>query len=156
MALKVQIEKSKQVCQWKEYKDVEGNVLAEFQINGINNKAYLVAVERASNQINQKGFDVTAADASDKLYHELLMEAVACHLIKDWKGVTFDENGEVIEPPYSKEAAIKLLTSGDIGIYLWAFIKEQAVKIQEEANKVKLDTLGKSESSTSGKPSTES
>ncbi|MGZ2080097.1 hypothetical protein ACXP65_19400, partial [Acinetobacter baumannii] len=91
MALKVTIQTSKTVSKWREYTDTEGNVLAEFKIRGNGYKPYQVALERASNQINSKGFDVSKAGKDDKLYHELLLEAAACHLIEDWKGVVFEE-----------------------------------------------------------------
>jgi len=43
MALKAEIQKSKNVSLWKEYKDAEGNVLAEFKIRGEAYKPYRVA-----------------------------------------------------------------------------------------------------------------
>ncbi|MFX8059598.1 hypothetical protein ABTK63_19770, partial [Acinetobacter baumannii] len=45
----------------------------------------------------------------------------------------------------------KLLNLGDIGISIWLFIKEQAQKIQEDADKDKALILGKSSSSISTK-----
>ncbi len=121
MALKVSIQTSKTVSKWREYVDGDGNVLAEFKIRGIAYKPYQVALERANNQITSKGYDVSKASKDDKLYHELLLEAAACHLIEDWKGVVFEEKidgGEVVEtePEYSPENAVKLLNMGDIGI----------------------------------------
>ena len=59
MALKVAIQQSKEVTLWKEYKDSEGNVLAEFKIRGSDYKAYRVAIERAQNQLSSKGFDLS-------------------------------------------------------------------------------------------------
>ncbi|MGZ2080098.1 hypothetical protein ACXP65_19405, partial [Acinetobacter baumannii] len=91
MALKVSIQTSKTVSKWREYVDGDGNVLAEFKIRGIAYKPYQVALERANNQITSKGYDVSKASKDDKLYHELLLEAAACHLIEDWKGVVFEE-----------------------------------------------------------------
>ncbi|MFG4155344.1 hypothetical protein ACF0BB_19665, partial [Acinetobacter baumannii] len=49
---------------------------------------------------------------------------------------------------YTPENASKLLNLGDIGISIWLFIKEQAQKIQEEADQDKALILGKSSSST--------
>ncbi|MEG8988092.1 hypothetical protein VPJ55_19150, partial [Acinetobacter baumannii] len=49
------------------------------------------------------------------------------------------------------ENASKLLNLGDIGISIWLFIKEQAQKIQEDADKDKALILGKSSSSISTK-----
>ena len=83
MALKVAIQQSKDIAVWKEYKDADGNVLAEFKIHGDEYKPYRVALERAQNQVASKGYDVALAGSEDKLYHELLLEAAACHLIED-------------------------------------------------------------------------
>ena len=155
MALKVAIQKSKDVSLWKEYKDAEGNVLAEFKIRGDAYKPYRVALERAQNQVSSKGYNVSTAGAEDKLYHELLLEAAACHLIAEWKGVFFAEDGKEVETPYSPENATKLLNMGDIGVLIWAFVKTNAEKIQAEADQAKADALGKSSSSTDGTQETE-
>ncbi|MCZ3283941.1 hypothetical protein [Acinetobacter baumannii] len=161
MALKVTIQTSKTVSKWREYTDTEGNVLAEFKIRGNGYKPYQVALERASNQINSKGFDVSKAGKDDKLYHELLLEAAACHLIEDWKGVVFEEVTEnqeliVFEPEYSQENAIKLLNLGDLGVAIWLFVRQEAENIQKEADSYKDEVVGKSSSSTTGQSSTQS
>ncbi|MEG9592763.1 hypothetical protein V6W83_18785, partial [Acinetobacter baumannii] len=109
-------------------------------------------------QISSKGFDVAKATAEDKLFHELLLEAVACHLIEDWKGVVFVEegpNGEQLksEPAYNAENATKLLNMGDLGVSLWSFIRTESEKIQAEANQYRDDVVGKSSASTSGQSS---
>ncbi|MDQ1207278.1 hypothetical protein QE380_000201 [Acinetobacter baylyi] len=153
MALEVNIQRNKDVSLWREYKDEEGNVLAEFKIRGIGYKSYQVALERVSNQINSKGFDVALASKEDKLYHELLLEAAACHLIEDWKGVVFVEansDDELIktEPPYNAENATKLLNLGDLGISIWSFIRKESEKIQKEADAYKDEVVGKSQLST--------
>lgn len=153
MALEVNIQRNKDVSLWREYKDKEGNVLAEFKIRGIGYKPYQVALERANNQISAKGFDVAKATAEDKLFHELVLEAVASHLIEDWKGVIFvEENaeGELIktEPPFNAENAFKLLNMGDLGISLWSYIRTESEKIQAEANQYRDDVVGKSQTST--------
>lgn len=149
MALKVAIQKSKEVALWREYKDDDGKVLAEFKIRGDGYQPYKVAIERANNQIASKGFDVAGA-GDDKLFHELLIEAAACHLIADWKSIEFEEDGAIIEPTCSKETATKLLSMGDIGIAVWVFVKTQAQIIQQEADAQEVDVLGKSKSSTNG------
>lgn len=154
MSLIVGLNKSKQISKWCEYKDAEGNVLAEIKVRGISYKPYQVAVERAQNQISSKGFDVDTASANDKLFHELLLDAAACHLIEDWKGIAVpDENGEPKDFIYTTENAKKLLNEGDIGPVIWLFIKTNAEQIQREADEVKAETLGKSENSTSGQKS---
>ncbi|HIQ36215.1 MAG TPA: hypothetical protein EYH52_16600 [Acinetobacter venetianus] len=158
MALEVNIQTNKDVSLWREYKDAEGNILAEFKVRGIGFKPYQVALERANNQITSKGFDVKNASKEDKLYHELVLEAAACHLIEDWKGVVFvekDENGESIrtEPGYDSENAVKLLGMGDVGVSIWLFIKSEAEKIQLEADTYKVEVVGKSQPCTSGQSS---
>ena len=150
MTLVVEIEKSKETSLWKEYKDAEGNVLARFKIRGEAYKPYRVALERAQNQVASKGYVVSTASGEDKLYHELLLEAAACHLIEDWDGVSFRENGKETEQPCTPENATKLLNMGDVGVAIWAFVKSHAEQIQLEADAVKADTLGKSQSSTNG------
>lgn len=155
MALKVAIQQSKDIAVWKEYKDVDGNVLAEFKIRGDEYKPYRVALERAQNQIASKGYNVALVGSEDKLYHELLLEAAACHLIADWKGITFVEDGEEVEVGYSPENATKLLNMGDIGPIIWMFVKDHANKIQMDANKELADTMGKSSTSTTGTQETE-
>lgn len=154
MSLIVGLNKSKQISKWCEYKDSEGNILAEIKVRGISYKPYQVAVERAQNQISSKGFDVDTASANDKLFHELLLDAAACHLIEDWKGIAVpDENGEPKDFIYTTENAKKLLNEGDIGPVIWLFVKTNAEEIQREADEVKAETLGKSENSTSGQKS---
>ena len=150
MALKVAIQKSKEVALWKEYKDADGNVLAEFKIRGDGYKPFRVANERAQNQVASKGYNVSTASAEDKLYHELLLEAAACHLIADWKGVVFVEDGKEIEPPCTPENATKLFNMGDIGLAIWVFVKANAEKIQIDADTAQVETMGKSSSSISG------
>ncbi|WP_198077751.1 hypothetical protein [Acinetobacter calcoaceticus] len=158
MALEVNIQRNKDVSLWREYKDSEGNVLAEFKIRGIGYKPYQVALERANNQISAKGFDVAKATAEDKLFHELVLEAVASHLIEDWKGVVFVEEGsegELVktEPTFNGENAFKLLNMGDLGVSIWSFIRTESEKIQAEANQYRDDVVGKSQPSTNGQSS---
>lgn len=145
MTLSSTLKTPKHTSKWIEYKDAKGNVLAEFKIRGIKYQAYQSALARCSNQISSKGYDVAAASPKDKLYHELLLEAVACHLIEDWKGIEFNDLdiGKVYQPAYSPENATKLLNLGDIGIPLHYFIVEQAKEIQAEADAEYNDTLGK-------------
>ncbi|NAR50105.1 hypothetical protein GPS59_14245 [Acinetobacter haemolyticus] len=155
MSLKVSIQKNNVVSKWREYKDCEGNVLAEFKIRGEKYQPYQVALERANNQISSKGFDVSAASENDKLYHELLLEAAACHLIEDWKGIVFEELNEddqiiSYEPNYTPENATKILNMGDLGVAIWLFVKLEAEKMQKEVDDYKNGVLGKSSSSSSG------
>ncbi len=106
MALKVGIIKSSDVSKWCEYKGADGEVQAEFKVRGIAYKPFQVAIERAGNQISSKGYDVMVKDENAKLYHELLMDACAAHLIEDWKGVVFAEivDGKTVESekPYTQ------------------------------------------------------
>lgn len=152
MSLVAGINKSKQISKWCEYKDHEGNVLAEFKIRGAGYKSYVVAIERAHNQISSKGFNVDTATSEDKLLHELLFDAVAVHLIEDWKGVSFSEeiNGEIVEKEavFTTENAKKLLNMGDIGSIIWLFVKQESEKMQAESDRERLEILGKSANST--------
>ncbi|MBJ9739690.1 hypothetical protein I5523_08540 [Acinetobacter oleivorans] len=153
MALKVGIVRSSEVSKWCTFETAGGQ--AEFKIRGIGYKPFQVALEKAGNQITSKGYDVMVRDENSKLYHELLLDAAGAHLIEDWKGIVFAEvvDGETIESekPYTPENASKLLNLGDIGLLIWSFVKEQAQKIQEEADKDKATILGKSSNSTSTK-----
>lgn len=154
MSLIVGLNKSKQISKWCEYKDADGEVLAKIKVRGISYKPYQVAVERAQNQITQKGFDVDTASANDKLFHELLLDAAACHLIEDWDGIAVpDENGEPKDFIYTTENSKKLLNEGDIGPVIWLFVKTNAEQIQREADEVKAETLGKLENSMNGQKS---
>lgn len=159
MALKVGIVKSSEVSKWCEFKDAAGVVVAEFKIRGIAYKPFQVAMERAGNQITSKGYDVMTTDPADKLYHELLMDACAAHLIEDWKGVVFAEvvDSKTVETdmPYTAENASKLFNLGDIGVSIWLFVKTEAQQIQEDADKDKAVILGKPLSSTSTKKRTQ-
>ncbi|MND24577.1 hypothetical protein D3C81_110350 [compost metagenome] len=153
MALKVGIVRSSEVSKWCTFETADGQ--AEFKIRGIGYKPFQVALEKAGNQITSKGYDVMVKDVNSKLYHELLLDAAGAHLIEDWKGVVFAEveDGETVEidQPYTPENASKLLNLGDIGLLIWSFVKEQAQKIQEEADKDKATILGKSSSSINTK-----
>jgi hypothetical protein len=148
MALKVAITQNKEVSGWREFQG------AEFKIRGIAHKAFQVAEERARNQVVSKGYDVYSADNEDKLYHELLIQAAAAHLIEDWHGVEFIENGKTIEPPYTPENAFKLLNLGDIGLAIYSFIKKESEKLQKEADGFRDEVVGKSQSSTTTRKST--
>nr|WP_312825028.1 hypothetical protein [Acinetobacter oleivorans] len=154
MALKVGIVRSSEVSKWCTFETAGGQ--AEFKIRGIGYKPFQVALEKAGNQISSKGYDVMVKD--EKLYHELLLDAAGAHLIEDWKGVVFSEvvEGKTVETeqPYTPENASKLLNLGDIGLVIWTFIKDQAQKIQEDADKDKATILGKSSNSTNIKKPT--
>ena len=154
MSLVIGINKSKQVSGWREYKDGEGNVLAEFKIRGSGYKPYQIAIERAQNQISSKGYNVDTASKEDNLFHELLFDAVAVHLIEDWKGIDFEEvvNGEIVkkEIPFTTEKAKEALRYGDNGPVIWLFIKSESEKMQADADKERLEILGKLSSSTTG------
>lgn len=83
------------------------------------------------------------ASSDDKLFHELLLEAVACHLIEDWKGVVFVEegpNGEQLksEPAYNAENATKLLNMGDLGVSLWSFIRTESERFNQMQTNIEM------------------
>lgn len=154
MSLTAAIRESKNISKWFEYTDTEGNKLASFKIRNADYRPYQSALERAKNQQASKGFNVQAASENDKLYDELLLEAVAYHLIEDWDGISFREivNGKAVdtEQGYSPGNAAKLLNMGDIGSIVWMFVLDKATKMQEEINLRQAEILGKSKSSTTG------
>ena len=154
MSLVVGINKPKQISKWCDYTDADGTVLASFKIRGIAYKAYQKALEMANNQVSAKGFNVDTASKEDSLFHELLFDAVAVHLIEDWKGIDFEEvvNGEIVkrEVPFTTENAKNALRNGDNGAVIWLFVKTEAEKMQAEADREKLDILGKSVNFTIG------
>jgi len=129
MSLKVVITQNKEVSAWREFQG------AEFKIRGDAYKAFRVGEERARNQIASNGYEVSQA-GDNKLFHELLAEATAAHLIEDWKGVEFIEDGKASEPPYTPENAFKLLNYGDIGLTIWLFVRNEAAKLQKEADRI--------------------
>lgn len=154
MSLVVGINKPKQISKWCDYKDENDQVLASFKIRGIGYKPYQIALERVNNQISSKGFNVETASKEDSLFHELLFDALSVHLIEDWKGIDFEEviNGEIVkrEVPFTTENAKNALRNGDNGTIIWMFVKQEAEKMQAEADREKLDILGKSEAFTIG------
>lgn len=154
MSLVIGINKPKQVSKWCDYKDEEGNVLASFKVRGIAYKPYQKALEMAQNQISSKGFNIETANKDDNLFHELLFDALSVHLIEDWKGIDFEEviNGEIVkrEVPFTTENAKNALRNGDNGTIIWMFIKQESEKMQAEADREKLDILGKSVAYTNG------
>ena len=154
MSLVVGINKPKHVSKWCDYKDADDNVLASFKVRGIGYKPYQIALERVNNQISSKGYNVETATKEDSLFHELLFDALSVHLIEDWKGIDFEEviNGEIVrrEVPFTTEKAKEALRDGDNGPIIWLFIKNQAEKMQLEADSEKLEILGKLASSTNG------
>lgn len=84
------------------------------------------------------------------------MQAFAV-LIQDWKGVDFeifDEHGELKETlqnvACTPENKLKLLYSGDVGLEVWDFVREQSEKISKELAQKRAEVLGKSSPTTSG------
>lgn len=154
MALSVGINKPKQISKWCDYTDENGVVLASFKIRGIGYKPYQIALERANNQISLKGYDVDKATKEDSLFHELLFDAVAVHLLEDWKGVEFEEviNGKIVkrEIPFTTDKAKEALRFGDNGAVIWLFIKNQSEQMQLESDSEKLEILGKLKDSITG------
>ena len=166
MSLSVVVTKPKKVSKWCEYKDAEGNVLAEIKVRGISYGAYQSALETINTVMAQKSKKVEDAKEEDKLFHELLLDAAACHLIEDWSGISvvkkdaegniiYNEDGspKTVDLPYTPENAKSILNEGDIGPVIWLFVKTNAEQIQREADEVKAETLGKSENSMNGQKS---
>ena len=150
MSLAINTVKPKNTERWVHYTDSKDKVLASFLVRNIGFKSYRVALERANNQIASKGFDVDSADKNDKLFHELILDAVACHLIADWKGLVDEEGKDII---FTTEKAKEILTFGDIGMLIWHFVRDEAQKLQDEIDQERFEILGKSENCTNGQKS---
>lgn len=166
MSLIVSTTRPKKVSKWCEYKDAEGNVLAEIKVRGISYGAYQSALETINTVMAQKSKKIEDAKEEDKLFHELLLDAAACHLIEDWSGVSvvkkdaegnivYNEDGtpKTVDLPYTPENAKNILNNGDIGPVIWLFVKTNAEEIQREADGIKAEVLGKSENSMNGQKS---
>ena len=153
MALKVSIvEKQPHVSEWKEYKHAGSDeVLARFKIRGIAYKPYQLALDVAREQLGRNDVTVATVSNEDRFKHEYMFEAAAYHLIEDWEGVFFSQNGKEVEQKYSGEAAYKLFNEGDIGALIWLFVHNAAQEIQKEANEKKDKLVGKSLNTTTTK-----
>ncbi|KLT73252.1 hypothetical protein PL75_03230 [Neisseria arctica] len=147
MALKLK-KKQEIEARWVDYKDGD-ETLARFLIKPIEDSRYQVAVER--NQIGTRADGVTIDNIADdaRPFLEKDAEAVARYLLVDWDGVE-DADGNAIK--YSPETAYEVLTKTQIGLVLWAWIKEQAEAIQAEAYKDRDELVKKPLNGTNGKP----
>ncbi len=135
----------KNISQWVKHESG-----AEFKIRNINHKAYQVGIEIAQGKSALKPTEISKASENEKLQIELLYENAAYHLIEDWKNVEISVDGEVSPIDYTPQNALRLMIEGgEAGAKLWEFIILSANEIQEEADNLKKDLLGKSKSSTS-------
>jgi len=136
--------KPEQISAWVDYTHEEG---LSFKIRGIKYKPYVVAHERCGNLLQSKGFDPKEATINDNTSQELVMTCVAYHLIEDWKGLTKNDN----PVPFDKDLAKDMMLYGGAnGVLLWHFITSEAERIQNEADGIRAEVMGKSETFTSG------
>lgn len=137
---------------WVDYPDSP----AKFKIRGIGYHKYQIAAERKANTIWLQGLDIL--DIPDNAESSIGLELKSIvHLIEDWQNVSFkDKKGNMeLNVPFSVENAVRLVTTGNVGVVIWAFIKDEATRIQEEADAYKNELLGKLEKPTTGKAQTQ-
>lgn len=148
MSLVAKIIDTKNQSAWFDFKG------AKFKIKNIKTPMYLIANDRVSDRIVTDGFNLEMVNEHSKRFLELHQEAIATFLIEDWQGVSFAEvvDGEpvVTEVQYNAENAKKLLSMGDMGFEITAFIETKAKELQAKIDKEHYDILGKLDSSTNG------
>lgn len=137
---------------WFDFKGKDGGVLARFKINPISVKQYQLSLSVAG-QSEQPKLAISEITNETKVGSDLIVEAVAYHLITDWENVelSFDggETFNLVE--YSPENAIKLMLDGDVGGDVSDFIITESKNLYAENNKKKDERLGKSSNSTNTK-----
>lgn len=126
-----------------EYKDG-----VKLLIAGIDKPSYRHLMELRGTQINQEigGWRQVTDESAEEF--ALLYNKAVSNLILNWQGIYNNESGEIFE--YSKENAELLCTSTEESLPLIVWVLGEAKKIQDEADKLKAETLGKSLSSTNG------
>lgn len=153
--MKIQIEEKKPVDVPSEWCDFEG---AKFLIAGSSKPAFRRKMDILGAKIGQEvnGNRKITDESAESIPFEY--NKACADLILDWDGVV-DIDGNPIK--YSEDMAEQLctlavdpdtkekLTGG-----LILLISEQSERIQEEADKLKAETLGKSKNSTNGQNST--
>ncbi|RZA04678.1 MAG: hypothetical protein EOO68_07910 [Moraxellaceae bacterium] len=137
------------ISEWREYKDDAGNVLASFLIAGSKRPAYQKGLEAMQARFERVLAGNTPIDDNSVLYIDELIQAAGRYLILDWTGIS-TASGDF---EYSQANAITLLTQTKDGLVMWSWIKEQADDIQNAADGVVEDLVGKPLNSTSTKAS---
>lgn len=132
--------------EWVDYKDSDGNVLGKFKINGINNKAYQVSLQRVIEFLESTEGTQVGVNETPKYKHEYFIEAAATHLLTDWDAdiqLSFDDGKTYTKVDYTPKNAINFITneSDDLSFLQW--VRTEATRIQKEADEKRAELLGK-------------
>lgn len=136
---------------WFDYKNSDDEVLARFKVNPIGIKQYQLSLGVAISADKKEPLTIDSITKDTKYDHEPIIEAVARHLLTDWENVelSFDKGLTYSIVEYSPENALNLMLNGDLGTEISNFVIDKAKSLQEDADKEKLERLGKSLNSTS-------
>lgn len=133
-------------AQWSDFKR-SGETLARFLIRPLSDARYQVAVERNQLGLRSDGFDIADIPENAKSWLQRDAEAAAYYLIADWEGLE-DEGGNAIA--YTPERAAEILMMADVGLELWAWVKAEAARIEEEAENDAAEMVKKPSKDTVG------
>lgn len=136
--LNITLQETKTAEEWVNYDEN-----FSLKIRAVGYEPYQAAIEYISDIRAAQRTDIKKAD---KTLVSHFTEAIAAHLIVDWKGLGVD--GE--ELPYTAENAQAVLQSSSIGDKLFSFIIDAATNIQLESQKKKEAVMGKSSKPTNG------
>lgn len=147
------INQPKSVCKWVDFLNEKNEKEGELKIKGIRNEQYQVELDR-TNRIYANG-DHIKYEGSPLTQNQAIFLLVATHLLVDWKNVFFEQDGEVVEVPFSIENAFNLMRwgVGFSGAGFAGFVIGKSTAIQEEADNYKAEVMGKSLNSTDGQKS---
>lgn len=136
----------------KDYLGSKGEVLATFEVRGVNYKPYQIAMERIRNIVESRKNAITEISQNEKSEDDLLTESMSAHLIVGWSGVelSFDKGKTFNAVEYSIENATTLLNLPTVGMEIYKFIMRSANEIFLDELKSKTELMGKSDNSTSG------
>ncbi|RPD86270.1 hypothetical protein EGK75_09110 [Neisseria weixii] len=138
MALKLN-KKIQHEARWVDFM-LDGEKVARFLVNPIDDSRYQVAVERMRNRAFLDGFSVDNIAEDAPTWFRNDAEATARYLIADWEGL---EDSDGLAIAYTPEKAVDVLLNTDVGAVIWAFVKDEAEKIQSDAEAEKAEAVKK-------------
>lgn len=151
--MKIQIEEKKPIDVPSEWCSFDG---AKFLIAGTSKPAFERKMEIFGAKVGQEFNGMREITDDTAIEMKLEYSKAYSDLILDWDGVV-DSDGNPVK--YSAIMAEQLCTiafdpstKNPLSQALVLFITEQSNRIQNNANKVKIETLGKSQISTNTKP----
>lgn len=138
MALKLN-KKIQHEAHWVDFM-LDGEKVARFLVNPIDDSRYQVAVERMRNRSFLDGFSVDNISKDAPTWFRNDAEATARYLIADWEGL---EDSDGLTIAYTPEKAVDVLLNTDVGAVIWAFVKDEAEKIQSDTEAEKTEAVKK-------------